>query len=71
MYEAIARAEDEANEYAETPGDEYLGFAQAYHLSGSPRDGAEVFSLIRNSVLGADNFFDSGDERERKVDEDP
>jgi hypothetical protein len=72
--EAIARAEEEAQEYAETVGDEYLGFAQSYHLSDSPGDGAEVFSLFRDSSLEPgdylDHFFDSGEEREQKVNED-
>lgn len=68
--EAIARAEAEAREYAETLGDEYLGLAQSYHLSDSPGDGAEVFSLIRDSDLEPDDYldhyFDSGSERQQK-----
>jgi hypothetical protein len=69
--EAVAMAEAEATEHAETLGDVYVGFAQAYHLPESPDHGAEVFSLIRYSMLDPDDyldrFFDSGEERERKV----
>jgi hypothetical protein len=68
-HEAIARAEAEAKEYAETLGDTYVEFAQAYHLFDSPGDGAEVFSLIRDSPLEpgeyVDRFFDTGNERQR------
>lgn len=69
--EAIARAEAEAKDHAETLGDVYVGLAQAYHLFQAPEDGAEVFSLIRNSSLEPDEylvrFFDSGDERQRHL----
>lgn len=69
---AIERAESEAREYASTVPDSpgtYLGLAQAYRLSDQPADGAEVFSLIRDSKHKAqaylDRFFDSGTERQR------
>ena len=69
--EAVARAEAEAAEYAsvvaEAP-DEYLGLAQAYRLVDGPGDGTEVFSLVRESELGAraylGRFFDTGAERQ-------
>jgi hypothetical protein len=64
---AIAMAE--AEEYADA-GEQYLGFAQAYHLSGSPTDGGELFSLIRYSDLESDayldRYFDSGSERQQR-----
>ena len=68
--EAIARAEAEAREYAATiyeAPDEFLGLAQSYQLSDEPGDGAEVFSLIRDSELSSetylDTFFATGRER--------
>jgi len=65
--EAIERAEADAEHYAaetaESPG-EYLGLAQAYWLFDEPGDGAEVFSMFRESPLDADAFlaahFDDG-----------
>jgi hypothetical protein len=68
--EAIARAELEANEHAAILGDQYVDFAQAYHLTDLPADGGEVFSLIRYSSLETDafldHFFDSGEERQQQ-----
>ena len=66
------RAEAEAQTYAaaipEEP-DRYLGLAQAFALFDAPGDGAEVFSLLRESRLAAedylDAFFDTGSERLR------
>ncbi len=73
--EAIERAEAEAVEYAgaiEESPDTYLGLAQCYRLFDSPGDGAEMFSLVRQSELGPDDyldaFFDTGTEREQSVD---
>jgi hypothetical protein len=68
--EAISRAEAEAVAYAagisDSPGT-YLGLAQSYQLFEGPGDGAEVFSLMRRSELGPDDylstFFDTGTER--------
>lgn len=71
--EAIARAEGEAAEYAALVGGEYLAFAQAYWIGdeGALGEGAEVFSLVRDSGLEADaylsRFFDTGDERQGDV----
>ena|SRR5258708_6136404 len=64
---AIAKAEDEAQSYAEDVGNaEYVGLAQAFQIAGEPEEGAEVFSLIRESNLSAKDylsrFFDTGDE---------
>jgi len=72
--QAIERAEAEAIEYAgaieQSPGT-YLGLAQSYRLIGTPSDGAEVFSLMRHSELGPDDyldtFFDTGAERQRSA----
>ena len=71
--EAIALAEGEAAEYAETLGDvSDLGLVQAYALSESPGHGAEVFSLVRDSALAPDEyldqFFDTGGERQQSAD---
>lgn len=65
---AIERAEKEAEEYAANVGAEYLGYAQAYGGTEEPVDGAEIFSLMRESNLDpeeyVDAFFDTGGERE-------
>ncbi|WP_241827152.1 DUF4288 domain-containing protein [Streptomyces graminilatus] len=66
--EAIARGEAEAAEYCEgLDGVEYTGFAEAYAMYDSPEEGAEVFSLMRESRLPSDDyvrrFFATGDER--------
>jgi len=69
--EALEKAAAEASEYAEFAGATYLaGFAQAYHLADAPpRDGAEVFSLTRDSALAprayVERFFDTGTERQQ------
>lgn len=73
--EAIAKAEAEAISYAaviEAAPSEYLGLAQAYQLFDAPdHDGAEVFSLIRDSRLSGpaylDAYFDTGHERQRTI----
>jgi hypothetical protein len=68
---ALEKAGTEAQEYAEFAGAIYLAdFGQAYHLADAPpRDGSEVFSLIRDSALppGAyvDRFFATGQERQQ------
>ena len=69
--DALARAAAEAVEYAEFAGVTYLSeFGQAYPLADAPpRDGAEVFSLIRDSALPSkayvDRFFSTGQERQQ------
>lgn len=69
--EAMDRAQAEAQEYAEFAGATYLpDVGQAYHLADAPpRDGAEVFSLIRDSALPpkpyVDRFFATGRERQQ------
>jgi hypothetical protein len=68
---ALEKAGTEAREYAEFAGAAYLGdFGQAYHLADAPpRDGSEVFSLIRDSALPpkayVDRFFSTGQERQQ------
>ena len=77
--EAVAKAEDEAYAYAATIDEapsQYLGLAQAYALFDAPhQDGAEVFSLIRDSHLDAntylDAFFDTGHEHQSSITEPP
>ncbi|SHI05344.1 hypothetical protein [Streptomyces sp. 3214.6] len=66
--EAIERAEAEAAEYCEDlDGVEYVGLAQSFRLFGSPGDGAEVFSLMRESTLPpgeyVERYFATGEER--------
>lgn len=73
---AIQLAEEEAASYNDELTDspnptKYVGFAQCYQLYDEPgTPGAEVFSLIRDSDLSADDYlnryFDTGDEHERK-----
>ncbi len=67
--EALDRAAAEAAEYAEFMGATYLAdVGQAYHLADAPpRDGAEVFSLVRDSALPpkpyVERHFSTGQER--------
>ena len=66
---AIARAEAEALEYAAMIGGiTYLGMAQSYQLVEEVSDGAEVFSLMRDSEMEPeeylDTFFDTGTEHQ-------
>jgi hypothetical protein len=67
---AIALAEEEAEEYAEILGADYLGLAQAYLVADELGAGAEVFSLIRRSPLDPEDyvsrFFDTGDEHQEE-----
>ncbi|WP_034519788.1 DUF4288 domain-containing protein [Actinomadura rifamycini] len=68
--EAIAKAEAQAREYAEGADGRYLDFAQAYYIGAEDAlaEGAEVFSLMRASDLGAGDYltryFDTGRERQ-------
>ncbi|MFJ9627815.1 hypothetical protein ACIRU8_08990 [Streptomyces sp. NPDC101175] len=66
--EAIARGESEAREYcAALDGVEYVDFAETYRMDDEPGEGAEVFSLMRESGLPAGEyvgrFFATGAER--------
>jgi hypothetical protein len=68
LTEAIARGESDATEYAADIAGEYVGLAQGYHIADDLGDGAEVFSLIRDSPLDPDTyidrFFDTGVEHQ-------
>lgn len=75
--EAIARAEAEAQEYAGEIDDHpstYLDLAQSFRLFDEPADGAEIFSLMRDSDLPPDDyldtFFDTGAEHQGSLLED-
>ncbi|HEX4191149.1 MAG TPA: hypothetical protein VHZ06_09155 [Marmoricola sp.] len=73
---AIEKAEVEAVDYAgqieENPVT-YLGLAQSFHLFDVPGQGAEIFSLMRDSTLEPEEylatFFSTGDERISDYDE--
>ena len=66
--EAISLAENEASAHARITDHEdgVLPLFQAFLLSGRPTRGAEIYSLIRHSSLGPEEYldrhFDSGDE---------
>ena len=66
---ALSLAEAEAAQYASASEVTYLGFAQVFKLGGKPEEGAEVFSVLRSSDLGPneylDHFFEAGLEHER------
>jgi hypothetical protein len=70
-YRGVELAEQEAREYAQNIGSEYLDFSQVYGLGegGNVRDGMVVFSLLRDSDLPPEDyivaFFDTGRERMR------
>lgn len=67
--DAIAHAEREAAEYSDLTESKYLGLAQEFQISDELGEGAEVFSLLRDSSLAPkdyiDRFFDTGDERQQ------
>lgn len=67
--EALERAEAEALRYAEEAGGTYTGYASVFEIADEQlADGSEVFSLMRDSDLEADDyidhFFATGDERQ-------
>ncbi|GAA3598208.1 hypothetical protein GCM10022223_11930 [Kineosporia mesophila] len=66
--EAIALAEEEAAEYGEIVGAEYLGLAQCFTMFDTPEHGCEVFSLMRTSKREPEkylkHFFATGSERQ-------
>jgi hypothetical protein len=68
---AVTLAETEAGEYAADVASEYLGFAQVYSMYDEPVQGAELFSLLRESTLAPpaylDAFFDTGHERQSTI----
>jgi len=70
--EAVSRAEVMAEEYAkDVEGCSYTRFVDVFHLyEENIGDGAEVYSLMRESDLSKDEylnrFYDTGAERTRK-----
>jgi hypothetical protein len=68
--EALDKAVKEAEDYSEAYSFTYTGLAQAYWMiSKADLDGVEVFSLMRESDLSADEylnaFFSTGNERQQ------
>ncbi len=66
--EAIALAEADSSEYCDgLDGVSYAGFSESFAMYDVPENGAEVFSLMRQSALPAEayltRFYDTGDER--------
>ena len=66
--EALERAEVEAVAYGEAVGCVYTGYVSVFELvEETLGDGSEVFSLMRDSDLNAeeyiDRFYTTGDER--------
>jgi hypothetical protein len=56
---AIARAEEEAREYAANTATTYLGLAQSYATGETQLSpGSEVFSLLRTSGLPPEQYLD-------------
>jgi hypothetical protein len=67
--EALERAEAEALRYAAEVGGNYTGYVSVFEIAEEQLgDCAEVFSLMRDSDLAADDyidhFFATGDERQ-------
>jgi hypothetical protein len=58
---AIELAEQEAGDYAEENGFEYLHLSQAYAITEGSEigSGTEVFSLLRDSDLAPDDYLNS------------
>jgi len=66
--EALERAEQEAAQYSEAVGCAFTGYVTVYEMVEEELgDGAEVFSLMRDSDLSADDyvdrFYSTGSER--------
>ena len=73
---AVAMAEEEAEEYtAFFERQTYVGLAQAFWMFDTPRHGAEVFSLMRDSALEPEEylstFFTTGAEHMGTMPESP
>ncbi len=71
--EALDKATAEAEAYAKKNDFRYCGLAQSFWMfTDTDLDGVEVFSLLRESDLGVDqyldSFFSSGHERQRTED---
>lgn len=66
--EAIGLAEADSSEYCDgLDGVSYVGFSESFKMYDAPENGAEVFSLMRQSSLSAEayitRFYDTGGER--------
>lgn len=63
--DAIEKASKEAQKYAEGTGI-YLGFCQAFEMYTEPKNGAEVYSIMRederNIEAYIDGMYDTGKE---------
>jgi len=73
--EALEKAEAEAMRYAEQVGGTYTGYVSVFEIAVETlADGSEVFSLMRDSDLEADDyidhFFATGDERQAEEETD-
>jgi len=55
---AIQLAEKEAKEYAKKNSVSYSGFCTSYQLPLQPGEGAEIYSIIRNSDLDPEQYLD-------------
>jgi hypothetical protein len=72
--EALAHAEAEAATYAEAVSCAFTGYVTVYEIAEEQlADGVEVFSVMRDSDLAADDYIDrfytTGDERSGDDDE--
>jgi hypothetical protein len=72
--EAVEQASIESRAYAASTGDQplrYLDLAQAYRLDGDVSEGAEIFSMMRDSPLDPESylsaFYDTGAERQENL----
>lgn len=65
---ALNMAVADAEVYCKDVGGRYLGLAQAFALFEAPGHGVEIFSLMRASDLGSEDYverhFAAGSERE-------
>ena len=68
--DAMVQAEEEGLVYCDELDGEWCGLVQAFLIGTEPiESGSEVFSLMRNSDLGPDEYldihFDTGTERQQ------
>ncbi len=67
MKKLYCRRKERAAEYVEGLGTRFLGYLVGYQMFDPPKEGREVFSLMRQSDLDSkdylDRFFDTGFER--------
>ncbi len=69
--DAIAKAEDDGDEYAATLGLIRTDLVQAYRIADELEEGGEIFSLMRTSSLSVpgylDHYFDDGSEHQKLI----